>query len=368
MMVRASLLPLLPLFTLVACGGTTVTNGTTGSGGGSTTTGSGGGMPIMAPSEQWTWVDFPNTACGNGAPTGLAVNLTTKSSRVLVYLEGGGACWNDLTCFTLQSAANFSTGYGQAQFATDMTMLQVPGGFFDRTAAANPFKDYSYVFIPYCTGDVFSGNNVMAYPSGMGHHVGYANMTAYLERIAPTFPRAERVYIAGSSAGGLGASFNWWQAQQFFGTIRVDLIDDSGTPMPPDVEALGMGEAQPKAAWGFDKNMPAGCTECQTTISALLGFYTKEFPDHRAALLSYVQDSVLPLFYGITTAQFSMGLNELLTTYFTPNPNVQYFTNVGKGHVLWFSPTLTNGNGGTTTVQQFVTQMVTDDKGWTSVH
>jgi hypothetical protein len=33
--------------------------------------------------------------------------------------------------------------------------------------------------------------------------------------------------------------------------------------------------------------------------------------------------------------------------------------------VLWFSPTLTT-NG--VTVQQFVTQMVTDDKSWTSVH
>src|SRR5215468_7682801 len=100
-MIRASVVPVLSLLSLAACGGTTATatGGTTGSGGGTTTTtGFGGhpplGQPLTAPSEQWTWVDFPNTACGNGMPTGLAVNLTTKSSRVLVYLEGGGACWD----------------------------------------------------------------------------------------------------------------------------------------------------------------------------------------------------------------------------------------------------------------------------------
>jgi hypothetical protein len=375
-MVRASFLPILATLSLAACGGTQATGGSgaTGNGGSTTTTttmGFGGhpplGAPLTAPSEQWTWVDFPDTTCGNGTPTGLAVNLTTKSSRVLIYLQGGGACWSDLTCFTLMSAANFTTGYGQAQFTKDVTTLTLPGGFFDRTAAANPFKDHSYVFIPYCTGDVFAGNNVMAYPSGMGHHVGFANMTAYLERIVPTFPSADRVYLAGSSAGGLGAAYNWWQTQQFFDTIRVDLIDDSGTPMPPDIEAEGMGEATTRAAWGIASTLPAGCTACQTELDGLLAFYAKELPTHRAALISYVQDTVLPTFYLITTAEFEMGLNEEITTYFTQNPASQSFTNAGMGHVLWFTPTITNGAGGTTTLQQFLTLMVTDDKSWTSV-
>jgi hypothetical protein len=377
-MSRAFLVSILAAIFLVACGGTTATGGSngtgTGSGGGTTTTtattGFGGhpplGQPLTAPSEQWTWVDFPNTACGNGTPTGLAVNLTTKSSRVLIYLEGGGACWSDITCYTLMTAAHFTTGYGQTAFATDQAVLALPGGFFDRSAAANPFKDYSYVYIPYCTGDVFAGNNVMAYPSGMGHHVGYANMTAYLERIVPTFPSAERVYIAGSSAGGLGAAYNWWQTQQFFGTIRVDLIDDSGTPMPPDIEAKGMGEAQPRAVWNIASTLPAGCSACMTSLSALIGFYVQEFPDHRGALLSYVNDSVLPNFYQITTAQFAMGLNELLATYFKPNPELQSFTVDASGHVLWFGPTMAGEPAFLPQLQQFLTQMVTDDKAWAS--
>ena len=374
---RAVTLSLVALLGLAACssnsGGGTGGTGSSGTGGGGT--GGGGpalGQPITAPSEQWTWVPFPDAFCANGASTGIGVNLSTASSRVLLYLEGGGACWNDLTCYTLMTASYFTTGYGEGDFATeskDATYLALPGGFFDRTAAANPFKDYSYVYVPYCTGDIHAGNNVFKYPSGTAHHVGFTNMTAYLKRIVPTFPSADRVIIAGSSAGGLGAAYNWWQAQQYFGSTRVDLIDDSGTPMPPDVEAMGMGEAQIRTTWNLAATFPPGCTGCATRVDAILGFYAKQFPTHRASLLSYVQDSVLPNFYGITTAQFSTGLAEEISTYVTPDSNFQYFTNPGSGHVVWFKPTLaTTTASGDVTVQQFVTKMVTDDATWTSIH
>jgi len=99
-----------------------------------------------------------------------------------------------------------------------------------------------------------------------------------------------------------------------------------------------------------------------------MAFYEQKFPDHRATLLSYVQDSTLPTYFGITTAQFSTGLNELLTTYFKAGSGFQSFTNPGSGHVLWFSPTLaTTTATGPVTVQQFLTKMVTDDPAWASV-
>lgn len=375
-MMRAYLLTFVALSTLVACSGNaTPQSSGSGSGGGTTTTtaatgggGSGGmpslGAPITAPSEQWTWVDFPDALCANGSPTGIGVNLTSKSSRVVIYLEGGGACWSDLTCYTIMSAANFSTGYTGTQFMSDATTLSAKGGFFDRTAAENPFKDYSYVFVPYCTGDIHAGNNVYKYPSGTAHHVGFANMTAFLQRIVPTFPGADRVILAGSSAGGFGAAYNWWQAQQYFGKVRVDLIDDSGTPMPPDIEAKGLGESAFRVPWNLAATFPPGCTGCATHLDALFGFYTTEFKDHRAALLSYTQDTVLPTFFGISQADFTTGLQEEISTYSAPSASFKVFTVAAMGHVLWGKPTLaTNG----VTLQQFVTEMVTDAKVWNSV-
>jgi hypothetical protein len=370
---------LLALLTLTACSsGGNDTTGSGGSGGGttsstssgdttsSTSTGGTTGTPIDAPEGQWTWIPFDNAFCADGSTTGIGVNLSKTSSRVIIYLEGGGACWNELTCYTLKTASNIEGGYGEKDFLAESqsaSYLALPGGFFDRSAADNPLKDYSYVYVPYCTGDIHAGDNTASYGTHTTKHAGFANITAYLGRLVPTFPSAERVFIAGSSAGGFGAAFNWWQVQQAFGKIRVDLIDDSGTLMPADIPAHAY-EPDERTNWGLAKTLPAGCTGCDQSLDALLAFYIQQFPDHRGALLSYSQDTVLPGYFGITTAQFQMGLNELAATYFDPHQNMRYFIDGGSGHVLWFSPQLAQ-NG--VTVQQFVAGMVNDSKSWSSV-
>jgi len=263
------------------------------------------------------------------------------------------------------TASYFTGGYGQSDLMTetsDPTYIALPGGFFDRSAAANPFKDYSYVYVPYCTGDAHAGDNVATLGTHSAHFVGFANVAAYLKRIVPTFAKADRVILAGSSAGGLGAAYNWWQTQEAFGKVRVDLIDDSGTPMPADIPSPNVSVSA--AAWNLDAHFPPGCSACKASYDALLPFYAKSFPGQRAALLSYVQDSVLPSYYGVTEAEFEMGLQEVITKDIDPTPTFKVFTNPASGHVLWFSPALTTSG---VTVQQFVTQMVTDAPAWASV-
>jgi hypothetical protein len=385
---RTIVLPLLAILALPACSSadSPATTTTTGAGGGATgsssattgsstsssaTTGTGGatpgGAPIDAPDSTWTWIPFPDSFCADGSTTGIGVNLSKKSSRVMVYLEGGGACWSELTCYTAKTAANFESGYGETSFASDTAgALGQAGGFFDRSAADNPFKDYSYVYVPYCTGDVHAGSNTVTYGTHTAKHVGFDNMAAYLKRVVPTFPSADRVYLAGSSAGGFGALFNWWQTQQAFGKVRVDLIDDSGTPMPPAIDAMGNGAGPTESKqWNLPATLPAGCTDCAKGLDALFGFYAKAFPNNHGALLSYTKDTVLSQFSGITTDQFNTGLEQDLTTYFAPNPNLKSFLVDKSSHVLFFNPMLATKG---VTLNQFLTQMVNDDQAWASVH
>ncbi|HZX91236.1 MAG TPA: pectin acetylesterase-family hydrolase [Rudaea sp.] len=323
---------------------------------------------ITATAETWTWVPFDNAYCGNGTKTGIGVNPTSASGRLLIYLQEGGACWNAFTC-SIGLADNFTTGYGASKFSvdsTDTTYLAQPGGLFDRSAAANPFKDYSYVFVPYCTGDTHSGSNVVSLGTGLtAHFVGFRNMSAYLERLAVTFPAVERVVLAGSSAGGFGAAANWWQTAQAFPGVRVDMIDDSGAIMPND--ALPSPDTQLQAqrtAWNLDATAPPGCIDCATSLDAIYTFGSTAFPGSRGALLSYEQDNVLPVFYGITTQKFTQGLTETENQLFDPSANLRYFNVSGSGHVLWFSPSLSTQS---TTVLQFITLMVTDDPSWGSI-
>ena len=42
------------------------------------------GDPITAPAETWTWVPTDGMQCGNGAATGIGVNLTDRSDRVMI--------------------------------------------------------------------------------------------------------------------------------------------------------------------------------------------------------------------------------------------------------------------------------------------
>ena len=322
---------------------------------------------IEAPPQTWTWVPFDNAYCGNGTKTGIGVNLTSASNRLLIYLQEGGACWDALTCVS-PLVSNFTTGYGASDFAADAadtTYLNLPGGFFDRSAAANPFKDYSYVFVPYCTGDTHSGSNVTSFGALPAYFVGFRNITAYLERLVVTFPGADRIVLAGSSAGGFGATLNWWQTAQAFPGARVDMISDSGAIMPNDVlPSPNTTEAAQRAAWNLYATTPPGCTGCATAFDAIYDFDSSTFPNSRGALLSYQQDSILYLFYGITKSKFTQGLGEVETQFFDPSANLRYFNASGSGHVLWFDPTLSTKG---TTVLQFITLMVTDDPGWASV-
>lgn len=346
-------------------GGTSTATGTS-TGTGTGTGGSGGtapmGKPIDAPDEQWTWVPFDDAFCGNGSTTGIGVSLSKKSSRVLIYLEGGGACWSELTCNTLKTASNFTTGFNENNFKSTVTK-ELGGSFFDRTAADNPFKDYSMVYVPYCTGDIHAGDNTVMYAGKAAKHSGSKNVAAYLQRVVPTFPNADRVILSGASAGGFGAAFNWWQTQEAFGKIRVDMLDDSGTPMPASIPIAA--ETEWRKQWNLAATFPPGCTDCAQHLDAILPFYAKLYPDHRGALMSYTKDSVLPTFFGITQDKFAMGLEEQATTQFDPSPNLRYFIYTGSGHVLWSNPSLTTKG---VTMREFVTKMVTDDPTWNSVH
>jgi hypothetical protein len=242
----------------------------------------------------------------------------------------------------------------------------MPGGFFDRQSSDNPFQTYNYVYVPYCTGDAHAGSNVVQYGSMTAMHVGYRNMTAYLSRIVPTFPSAASVVLAGSSAGGLGALYNWGQAQQAFGATPVLMIDDSLAVMPPDVASLSTVQATIATQWNLAATLPAGCTSCSTSFAGLFPYFASAMPGDRAALLSYVEDSVVPTFYEITTGQFEQGLAELLTDDIAPYDNLASFTVDASGHVLFFDPSLTNVDGGVS-VAQFVSEMVTGNSAWTTV-
>src|SRR5262249_49745526 len=161
---------------------------------------------------------------------------------------------------------------------------------------------------PYCTGDAFTGSNTAVYNGRKTMHVGHANIMAYLRRIVPSFPHAQRIILAGVSAGGIGAAFNWWHVQKAFGSVRDDMIDDSGPALPAPYLTPELSQKW-RDVWGIDQNLPPDCAECKTALDALVTWSAAAMPNNRGALLSYTADSVLPGFMSISEQEFTQGLN-----------------------------------------------------------
>ena len=108
-------------------------------------------------------------------------------ARVLVYLQGGGACWDLDSCDARRRAA-YDTRIDLADAA------QHRSGVFDRTQAVNPFRHHTLVFVPYCTGDLHLGARRVTYRAAGDsgtvtvNHFGYHNVRAVLDYLARQQP------------------------------------------------------------------------------------------------------------------------------------------------------------------------------------
>ncbi len=330
-----------------------------GGGGDDASQPTGDGEPITAKANEWTWVDFPDSKCANGDPTGIGVNLGT-SKDVFIYLEGGGACWDETTCYALKTASFVADGFKEKDLADKVA----PAGHkqFGRDDATNPFKDMSFVYVPYCTGDVHAGDATQTYGDHVTHHAGRTNLEAFLKRIVPTFKDATRVVFGGSSAGGFGAAVNYWRAQEAFGSIRVDLLDDSGPPV--DQKLMGRFDAW-ETAWNLKASFPPGCADCATNVDAVLPYYAKTYPNSRFALLSYVSDPTIRNFFALPSDQFTAALMDLATKQIEPQTNVKYFFVSGDDHTLLWRQDKEETNG--TKLTSWLSDMLTDAASWTNV-
>ncbi len=166
-------------------------------------------------------------------------------AKVVVFLQGGGACFSAETC----DPAN-------GLYRTAVTGGPNPEGVFDFENPRNPFADYSAVYIPYCTGDVHIGNATTEYADGLTiQHKGYANGTAALDHVAATFSDATDVVVLGESAGSIAAPLYAALVADRLPEADITVVAD-GSGSYPDDPALN----EIFAAWGAGDVVRRGST------------------------------------------------------------------------------------------------------------
>lgn len=169
--------------------------------------------------------------CSMGTPFQFYAKPSNQSNAVLVFFNGGGACWFGEAC-DLSSQPNIHSPF--ADMAQNNPALS--RGIFDFENNENPFADYSVIFLPYCTGDVHigAGDTQYTYTNQQGeevnlttHHHGKANSTTVLDWIYENYPAPDQVVLAGSSAGAIGASFYSGLVAEHYAPTSVILIADA---------------------------------------------------------------------------------------------------------------------------------------------
>ena len=202
--------------------------------------------------------------CIDGSPYSVYTrNSKGKSTKkqpneLLIMLQGGGACWQFVSQCTQSVASQ------EQPFARE--------GIWDFDNKDNPFDKHAVVYLPYCDGSVFVGDNALADPffnmtdpdyDGVRKHRGLRNLSAGLDVERATLGKPAKTTTAGNNAGGVGAvSFTPFLVRMLYGNKLQSLtvFNDAGP--------LAFNPAAPVAAqfretdWQFSQFFPASCSDC----------------------------------------------------------------------------------------------------------
>ncbi|HEY6558709.1 MAG TPA: pectin acetylesterase-family hydrolase [Polyangiaceae bacterium] len=260
--------------------------------------------PVPARSEPGTWqrVDIPGAVCSNGSQYSIFVNYSATSNNLVFMLEPGGACWDYGSCSPdggLRGAAN---PRGLPPGIDHMARFQfLP--LARKEAELNPAHDWNKIFIPYCTGDIHTGNNVITYSGPNGEvevfrHNGHDNIMRVIGWANTTFPVVPRMLVTGCSAGGAGAIINYHYFRKGMSGAQCGyLLNDSGPIFPSDGNS-GPLHAKVRQSWNLDPLIDAldgelaGVTVAQLKqdFGLINVALANKYPQDRLALTVYRRD------------------------------------------------------------------------------
>lgn len=276
-------------------------------------------------------VEIPNARCGDGSP--YKVFIENKSSNRLAFkLQGGGACWSHFTCFTL------GTARGKIP-----NKLQEDEGFSSDNKSLSPISNYSYVYFPYCTGDVHLGTHTAKYDGKRYNHNGRNNIELavnYLldnELIKPY--QVDDFVLYGNSAGALGALYHINRIAPIFANAakKTLILDAPGLHFGrgfwynfTDKLFSDYGDALAKAGIEISKN--------KGLIAEVVPILCERNPDFEVGVLQTTEDRTMSWIFGEISAKDHaravLGSNGIFELTKNPSDNCSAFIPSSNKHQM----------------------------------
>lgn len=268
-----------------------------GSSSGGSSSGGEDGPDKPAAYEKWLKVELPGTVCGNNSQYKFFINYKEGAKDLMIMLEPGGACWDFDGCSgkTDLGAANpdgiMDDHMNAAGTAANISPLI-------RRDLGAPTADWNLVYMPYCTGDVHTGNNVIKYKDPNGkepdlefHHAGHTNSVAVADYLAKQFPATDRLFVTGCSAGGAGSLINYYFFRNTIDAQRGYMMDDSGPIFPSDGYSMPL-HTKIRSSWNVDSIFAELPPEYPITddFGVLNRHLADIFPDDRLSTVFFQRD------------------------------------------------------------------------------
>jgi hypothetical protein len=169
-------------------------------------------------------------------------------------------------------------------------------GVLDVTDKDNPVADWNIVYVPYCDGSVFGGDNdfMSTSASDMSLHKyhGVRNFSAALDVAVGHFPHPKKILLAGSSAGGWGTIFQRALVRSQYPDAELSVFDDAGIGFSVNMDFVAN-------EWGSAKrSRPPSCMQCQTdpNLSPYVKYLLEHDPSTVVGDFSAWEDAVIMQF------------------------------------------------------------------------
>jgi hypothetical protein len=179
-------------------------------------------------------------------------------NKLLMYYEGGGACWESLTCGLPRCNQDVDPDAFMAATAEGFG-----SGFADLNNPDNPFANWNIVYVPYCSCDVHWGDSAVDYPEMVlipgiiefppkhVEHRGYHNAKLAEKWAREHFVNPSDIFVTGSSAGAYGATMHSIPLNEVYPASNINMMADAGNGViTQDFLEQQFGN------WGVEQNLP----------------------------------------------------------------------------------------------------------------
>ncbi len=202
------------------------------------------------PDREWVVHDADGCVCADGSDYKY-MTWAGDPEKVVVFLQGGGACFTAETCEIGGEGQSYSS-----DIVRDLEIAAAGGwaqGLFDFDNAENPVADWTVIYLPYCTGDVFLGTRQHTYRDDVViNHTGRINADKGLEYLFANHPDATQVLVTGSSAGAVPAPILAGVVAERFPDADVTALGDGAGGYGANPTVMGFLNAQ----WGIADGIP----------------------------------------------------------------------------------------------------------------